>query len=106
MSNDSSAPARSDDAVYAFVKAFLVDEFEVPEDIIERTSGLEDLDLDSIDAVDLAIAVEGRYGLKFTNDDMEGFACLQDVVDTIVGAPPERFLASGDTAEAPSALDG
>jgi acyl carrier protein len=81
---------RTDPEVFLFVKGVLVREFELDEVLVLPTAGLEDLDLDSIDAVDLAIAVEEEFGLKFTSEDIDGFRTLQDVVNVIVSAPPPQ----------------
>lgn len=76
--------------VFGFLKRVLISDFEVAEPLVVPTAGFEDLDLDSIDAVDLAIAVEEEFGVKFTTEDMEGFRCIQDVVDLVLGATSQQ----------------
>ncbi|MCA9509207.1 MAG: phosphopantetheine-binding protein [Myxococcota bacterium] len=65
------------------IRKIMAREFDLDAQRVLPTSTLEDLDLDSIDAVDLAIAVEEELGYRFTTDDMERFETLADVVDVI-----------------------
>ena len=44
---------------------------------------VDDLDLDSIDAVDLAVRVEERTGLSLTEADLKSIQTIQDIVDLI-----------------------
>ena len=81
---------QTDADVFGFLKRVLISDFELAEPLVVATAGFEDLDLDSIDAVDLAIAVEEEFGVKFTTEDMEGFHCIQDVVALVVGVTSQR----------------
>lgn len=55
------------------VNAFLIEEFEVePEDIILEENFHETLDLDSLDYVDLVVAIQNNFGFKLTADDFQG----------------------------------
>ena len=47
------------------------------------TRVVEDLDLDSIDFVDMAVALEVRLGQKLKEDDLRNIRTLQDIVDVI-----------------------
>ena len=42
-----------------------------------------DLDLDSIDAIDLAVRLEEKLGVSFTEKDLKSVQTLQEVVDLI-----------------------
>lgn len=86
----SNGTPQTDADVFGFLKRVLISDFELAEPLVVPTAGFEDLDLDSIDAVDLAIAVEEEFGVKFTTEDMEGFRCIQDVVDLVVGVTSQR----------------
>jgi acyl carrier protein len=44
---------------------------------------VDDLDLDSIDAVDLAVRIEERTGLSLTEADLKSIQTIQDIVDLI-----------------------
>ena len=76
--------------VFQFLKNVLVRDFELTEALVVPTAGFEELDLDSIDAVDLTIAVEEEFEMKFRTEDLEGFQKIQDVVDVVVAAPARR----------------
>ncbi len=53
------------DEIIAKVKAILVEEFELEEDVVVPEALLrEDLGLDSLDAVDLIVAVEKAFGFR------------------------------------------
>jgi acyl carrier protein len=43
----------------------------------------EDLDLDSIDAIDMAVRIEEKTRLAFSGEDLQSIRTLQDAVDLI-----------------------
>ncbi len=53
------------------------------EDLRLGTHLVDDLDLDSIDAVDLAVRVEEKTGLSLSEADLKSFRTIQDIVDLI-----------------------
>ncbi|GEQ85221.1 acyl carrier protein [Patiriisocius marinistellae] len=66
------------------VNFFLVDEFEVEEDDMSPDANLkETLELDSLDFVDLVVAVESNFGTKLIGEDFNGVETLQDFYDLI-----------------------
>ena len=71
--------------VLAMLKRIMVREFELAEDAIQLSSGFEELDMDSIDAVDLAVSVEEEIGFQFQTDDLAELRTIQNVVDLICG---------------------
>ena len=46
-------------------------------------SRFEDLDIDSLDLVELAQVIEEEYGIEVTDADMDKIATIQDVVDFV-----------------------
>lgn len=63
---------------------FLIDEFEVEEEDITPEANLkETLGLDSLDFVDLVVAVESNFGVKLIGEDFTNVAILQDFYDLI-----------------------
>ncbi len=61
------------------INAFLIDEFEVEEEHITPEANLkETLDLDSLDFVDLVVAVESNFGVKLVGEDFMNVVVLQD----------------------------
>lgn len=72
------------DEIFERVQAIFLESFEIESDRIQLDSHLfEDLDLDSIDAVDLAIKVQELTGKRIKPEDFKSVRTVQDVVDTI-----------------------
>lgn len=66
------------------INYFLVDEFEVEsENIVPKANLKETLELDSLDFVDLVVAIEANFGVKLTGDDFHNVLTLQDFYDLI-----------------------
>ncbi len=66
------------------INYFLVDEFEVEEEEIAPTANLkETLELDSLDFVDLVVAIEANFGVKLVGEDFVKVTTLQDFYDLI-----------------------
>lgn len=66
------------------INFFLVDEFEVESENIEPKANLkETLELDSLDFVDLVVAIEENFGVKLTGEDFLNVITLQDFYDLI-----------------------
>ena len=64
----------------------LVDEFEVDAEAITPEASLyEELDLDSIDAVDLVIKLQQLTGKKIQPDEFKSVRTVNDVVNAIEG---------------------
>lgn len=63
---------------------FLIDEFEVEEEEIAADANLKDtLGLDSLDFVDLVVAVESNFGVKLVGEDFINVTTLQNFYDLI-----------------------
>lgn len=61
------------------INAFLIDEFEVEESDIAPEANLKNtLELDSLDFVDLVVAVESNFGVKLVGEDFANLITLQD----------------------------
>lgn len=68
----------------------LVDEFEIDEADISPTASLyEELDLDSIDAVDLVIKLQQMTGKKIKPEEFKAVRTVDDVVSAIEGLVQE-----------------
>ncbi|NHF60576.1 acyl carrier protein [Flavobacteriaceae bacterium TP-CH-4] len=66
------------------IDAFLIDEFEVdPEELVPGANLKESVGLDSLDFVDLVVAVESNFGVKLVGDDFVNIVTLQDFYDLI-----------------------
>jgi acyl carrier protein len=53
-------------------------------DQITRDSTFEELDIDSLDLVELAQIVEDEYGVVLKGEDMKGLRTVGDAIDLIV----------------------
>jgi acyl carrier protein len=51
---------------------------------ISRSSTFEELDIDSLDLVELAQIVEDEYGVVLTGEDMKELKTVGDAIDLIV----------------------
>lgn len=66
------------------INNFLIDEFEVdPEDITPTANLKKTLELDSLDFVDLVVAVESNFGVKLVGEDFIDIITLQDFYNLI-----------------------
>lgn len=66
------------------INNFLVEEFEVNIDDIQPESILKDtLGLDSLDYVDLVVAIESNFGVKLVEVDFMGISSFQSFYDLI-----------------------
>ena len=69
-------------AIYEEVSALLVKVFEIdPQDIKPETRLYEDLELDSIDAIDMIVHLQKKIGKKIKPEDFKTVRAVQDVVD-------------------------
>jgi acyl carrier protein len=75
---------QSKEDIYKELKHILVDFFEMDESIITLESKLyEELDLDSIDAIDLVVKLQQITGKKVKPEEFKTARKIQDVVDII-----------------------
>ena len=66
------------------INDFLIDEFEVEKEDIHPEADLKDtLELDSLDFVDLVVAVESNFGVKLVGEDFVNVTTLQHFYDLI-----------------------
>ena len=66
------------------VTSMLVTSFELDPGTVLPTSRLiDDLDLDSIDAIDIAVEIEQKLGIDVAEDELRAIRLVQDIVDLI-----------------------
>ena len=62
------------------VNQIMIDEFEVePAALIPEANLAEDLDMDSLDGVDLVVALEKCFGVRIPEEDARGIRTLGDI---------------------------
>ena len=70
--------------IYALLESALVELFEIPEEKIHRHADVyEDLDIDSIDAIDLIDFLYKRTGHKLRSEDFRSIRKIGDIVDAV-----------------------
>ncbi len=70
--------------VVKIVNDFLIDEFEIEADLItENARFIDDLDIDSLDFVDIVVIVEKNFGFKLTAEDLAKLPDLKSFYDFI-----------------------
>ena len=70
--------------IYDRLKKILVDSFELDADEIRLDAHLiDDLDLDSIDAIDLAVGLEEELSLEVDEESLKSIRRVSDIVDLI-----------------------
>lgn len=82
---DKTLPDR--EATYALIVKLLAELFAIPPEKITPDANLyQDLDIDSIDAVDLAIEFKKQTGRQLTPDEFKQIRTVSDIVN-VVHAP-------------------
>jgi len=75
---------QSKEAIYNRLQELLVELFETEPEIVKPDAKLyEDLDIDSIDAVDLIVKLKEITGKKLQPSDFKEVRTVQDVVDAV-----------------------
>ena len=70
--------------IFYKVEDVIVDLLEIDRDLIKPEAKLvEDLDFDSIDAIELILQLEERYDEKISADKLKSARTIQDVVDCL-----------------------
>jgi acyl carrier protein len=91
----SAAALSTSDDVLALLRDAMQAEFGLDPARIQPTAHLiDDLDLDSIDLVDLAVSLEEGTGIKLSEDDLKSVRTVGDAVDAIRAATA-RSAAGG-----------
>ncbi len=66
------------------INEFLVEEFELEkEDLVETALLKDDLDIESLDFVDIAVIVEKEFGFKVVNEEMINIRTLGDLYNYV-----------------------
>jgi len=87
----STAATLSSDDVLAVLRATMQAEFGLPPQRIEPSAHLiDDLDLDSIDLVDLAVSLEEQSGIKLDEEELKSVRTVADAVSVVHAAFARR----------------
>lgn len=70
--------------VFEKLKDLMVETVNCDADEIELESNLkDDLDIDSLDGMELNMAIEEEFGISIDDDDIAGFVTVKDIVDYV-----------------------
>ncbi|NLD18923.1 MAG: acyl carrier protein [Clostridiales bacterium] len=67
------------------IKGIIAEQLGIKEDIIEmETHLMKDLEADSLDAVEIIMAIEEEFGIEVPDEDAEKFQTVSDIVSYVV----------------------
>ncbi|NLM20590.1 MAG: acyl carrier protein [Peptococcaceae bacterium] len=69
--------------IYEKVKAIVVDQLGVEEDEITPTTTFQALDADSLDIVELIMALEEEFNIDIADEEVENIQNIDDIVNYI-----------------------
>lgn len=74
----------SSEEIFEKVKAIIVEQLQVSEETVtEEASFIDDLGADSLDLVELIMALEEEFGIEIPDADAEKVVTVSDVVNYI-----------------------
>ena len=72
------------DEIYGSIRTTLIDNFEIPADRISPEARLtDDLELDSIDAIDMAVQIQELTSVRLEEDELRKLRTVGDTVDLV-----------------------
>lgn len=78
------AAMKTKEEIFTMLQDVLVEMFEVdPSDVVLQANLYEDLDIDSIDAVDLIVRLKEETGKKLQPEEFKTVRTVDDVVEAV-----------------------
>lgn len=75
------------------IHSFLITEFEVEaEKIVPEANLKETLGLDSLDYIDVVVAIESNFAFKMQPEDLTNIATFQDLCDFVISRVNSKEL--------------
>lgn len=66
------------------IKEIIIEQLNVEEDLITMDTHLmKDLEADSLDAVEIIMAIEDEFGIEVPDEDAEKFQTVSDIVNYV-----------------------
>ncbi|MBB3194234.1 acyl carrier protein [Roseateles terrae] len=95
----------TDQDIFERLRAILIETFDIDAERITPQARLyEDLDIDSIDAVDLIVRLKPLVGKRLQPEAFKAVRTLQDVINALQGLmQPEAGAAASDKLEGATA---
>jgi len=79
------------DEIYGIVKKYLIKDFEVPEEKISIDANLfENLELDSIDALDMIATLESELDISIDEEELKKIRTVRDIINYIAKNLPDK----------------
>lgn len=73
------------DEIYERIRATLIESFEIPGERVTLSAQLiEDLELDSIDAIDMAVHIQEMTNVRVDEQELRKLRTVGDTVDLVV----------------------
>ncbi len=70
--------------IFDKIKDIIIEQLQVEEsDISMETNLMKDLSADSLDAVEIIMAIEEEYGIEIPDEDAENFQTVGDLVEYV-----------------------
>jgi acyl carrier protein len=69
--------------VFAKVKTLSVEQLDVDEDTVSPKTTFEDLDADSLDVVELVMALEEEFDFEISDETVENIKTVGDIINYI-----------------------
>jgi acyl carrier protein len=69
--------------IFKTIKLLMQDMFEVESSQVSRSSTLKELDVDSIDAVDMLVKIHEMTGKRIKPEDFKSVVNIGDIVDAL-----------------------
>lgn len=91
------------------IVGLLVEEFDIDPEMITDTVTMEELDLDSLDMVEIGQVAEQKFGVRVKPTDAEGvtdFSGVIDMIHRLANRPPEEASKEDAKDDAGSAATG
>ena len=75
------------------INLFLIEDFEIePDVILPESKIIDDLDIDSLDFVDIVVFADSIFGIKLVDKDFIDILTLQDFYDLIENKLKQKGL--------------
>lgn len=71
--------------IFAKVKTLIVEQLDVEEEKVTADTTFEDIDADSLDVVELVMALEEEFDLEIADEEVENIKTVGDIVSYIEG---------------------
>lgn len=84
--------------IFDKIKEIIIDQLQVEEsEVTMDTNLMKDLSADSLDAVEIIMAIEDEYGIEIPDEDAEKFQTVRDLVKYVEEVKQQVTCDEGQT---------